>query len=77
LLKADGAVLCLGEVGSLHWLKLTPQGCEELQRTQLFYALNTWSLPSLSHGLLYVRQQTESLDRKTNTRVICYDLRGE
>jgi outer membrane protein assembly factor BamB len=77
LLKADGAVLCLGETGSLHWLKLTPQGCEELTRTQLFYALNTWSLPALSHGLLYVHQQAESLDRKSGTRVICYDLRSE
>jgi outer membrane protein assembly factor BamB len=76
LLLADGAVLCLGEIGSLHWLKLSPQGCEELQRTQLFYALNTWSLPALSHGLLYVRQQAESLDRKSNSRVICYDLRS-
>ena len=77
MLRADGAVLCLGEIGSLHWLKLTPQGCEEIIRSQLFYALNTWSLPALSHGLLYVRQQAEGLDRKSGTRVICYDLRGE
>lgn len=77
LLKVDGAFLCLGETGSLHWLKLTPEGCEELQRAQLFYALNTWSLPALSHGLLYVHQQAEGLDRKTSMRVICYDLRGE
>jgi outer membrane protein assembly factor BamB len=77
LLRVDGAFLCLGETGSLHWLKLTPQGCEEIIRSQLFYALNTWSLPALSHGLLYVRQQAEGLDRKSGTRVICYDLRGE
>lgn len=77
LLPVDGAFLCLGETGSLHWLKLSPEGAEELSRTQLFYALNTWSLPSLSHGLLYVHQQAESLDRKTGTRVVCYDLRGE
>jgi outer membrane protein assembly factor BamB len=77
LMKVDGAFLCLGETGSLHWLKLKPEGCEELQRAQLFYALNTWSLPALSHGLLYVRQQAEGLDRKSSTRVICYDLRGE
>lgn len=77
LLKAEDRMLCLGEVGSLHWLKLTPKGMEELSRTQLFYALNTWSLPALSHGLLYIRQQAPSLDRKSGTRVICYDLRGE
>lgn len=77
LLKVDGAFLCLGETGSLHWLKLSPQGCEELGRAQLFYALNTWSLPALSHGLLYVHQQAEGLDRKSSPRILCYDLRGE
>ncbi len=77
LLKVGGEVLCLGEVGSLHWLKLTPAGLEELSRSQLFYALNTWSLPALSHGLLYVRQQASSLDRKSGPRILCYDLRGE
>lgn len=76
LMSADGAVLCLGEIGSLHWLKLTPRGCGEVQRKQLFYALNTWSLPSISRGLLYVRQQDESIDRKSGKRIICYDIRG-
>jgi outer membrane protein assembly factor BamB len=76
LLKADGAVLCLGETGSLHWLKLSPQGCEEMIRAQLFYALNTWSLPAVSHGLMYVAQHSESLDRKSTPRILCYDLRG-
>ena len=69
-------MLCLGETGSLHWLKLTPEGCEETARAQLFYALNTWSLPVVSHGLLYVPQYSESLDRKSGRRVLCYDLRG-
>lgn len=77
LVRADEAFLCLGETGSLHWLKLSAEGCEELSRTQLFYALNTWSLPAVSHGLLYVHQQAESLDRKTGTRIVCYDLRGD
>lgn len=77
LLRVDGGFLCLGETGSLHWLNLTPEKCEELQKTQLFYALNTWSLPALKDGLLYVRQQAEGLDRKSGPRLICYDLRGE
>ncbi len=76
LLRVDGAFLCLGETGSLHWLKLTPEGCEETARTQLFYALNTWSLPAHSHGLLYVHQQAEGMDRKSGTRILCYDLRS-
>jgi outer membrane protein assembly factor BamB len=56
---------------------LSPQGMEEISRSQLFYALNTWSLPALSHGLLYVRQQAAGLDRQTGMRILCYDLRGE
>ena len=77
LLKADGAFLCLGETGSLHWLDLSPTGAKVLAQTQTFYALNTWSLPALSHGLLYLRQQSQDLLRKSGPRVICLDLRGE
>lgn len=77
LLHADGAFLCLGETGSLHWLDLSPSGAKILAQTQLFYALNTWSLPALSHGLLYVRQQSQDLLRKSDSRVLCIDLRGD
>ena len=77
LLKADGAFLCLGEIGSLHWLELSPEGAEEKSRAQLFYATQTWSLPAVSHGLLYVRQQDRGVVGSTGTRVVCYDLRGE
>jgi outer membrane protein assembly factor BamB len=77
LLEVDGAFLCLGETGSLHWLDLSPAGAKVIAQAQLFYALNTWSLPALSHGLLYVRQQSEDLLRKSGPRVICFDLRGE
>lgn len=77
LLKADGAFLCLGEIGSLHWLELSPEGAEEKSRAQLFYATQTWSLPAISHGLLYVRQQDRGVVGSTGTRVVCYDLRGE
>ncbi|MDP1588957.1 MAG: PQQ-binding-like beta-propeller repeat protein, partial [Prosthecobacter sp.] len=77
LLKADGAFLCLGEVGSLHWLDLSPTGAKVIAQAQPFYALNTWSLPALSQGLLYVRQQQRDLMQKTGERIICLDLRGE
>lgn len=77
LIRADGGYLCLGETGSLHWLRLTPGGCEELRRCQLFYALQTWSAPVLSRGLLYVRQQEEGMDRKAGRRLLCYDLRAK
>jgi len=77
LLKVDGAFLCLGEIGSLHWLDLSPAGAKVLAQAQPFYALNTWSLPALSNGLLYVRQQSKDLMQKTGERIICLDLRGE
>lgn len=77
LLKADGAFLCLGETGSLHWLDLSPAGAKVIAKAQPFYALNTWSLPALSHGLLYLRQQQQDLMQKAGERVICLDLRGK
>lgn len=76
LLRVDGRFLCLGEFGSLSWLDLSPSGCKVLQRTQLFYAQQTWSLPAVSHGLLYVSQQAKDIDEKP-ARLICYDLRGK
>ncbi|MEJ7608344.1 MAG: PQQ-binding-like beta-propeller repeat protein [Bryobacteraceae bacterium] len=36
LLSVDGRFLCLGEMGHLLWLDLTPQGYKELARTWLF-----------------------------------------
>lgn len=77
LMKVDGAFLCLGEIGSLHRLDLSPAGAKVLAQAQPFYALNTWSLPALSNGLLYVRQQSKDLMQKTGERIICLDLRGE
>lgn len=76
LLRCGQDFLCLGEIGSLHWLKLDAAGMEEKARAQLFYALNTWSMPALSHGLLYVRQQERGLDGKSGPALLCYDLRG-
>jgi len=74
LLAVDGAVLCLGETGSLHWLELTSEGMKELARTQLWLAPHTWSLPAVSRGLLYVAQHEKGQDGSP-ARFICYDLR--
>ena len=74
LLQADGRTWALGEFGTLGILKLTPAGFEELDRTQLFLARATWSLPVLHRGLLYVAQHEEDMDG-TPPRLICYDLR--
>lgn len=75
LLRVDGAFLCLGELGSLLWLDLSPAGCKVLQQTQLFTAQHTWSLPAVSRGLLYISQQSKDIDENPE-RIFCYDMRG-
>lgn len=74
LLQADGRTWALGEFGSLGILKLSPSGFEEIDRTQLFLARSTWSLPVLHRGLLYIAQHEEDMDGNP-PRLICYDLR--
>jgi outer membrane protein assembly factor BamB len=76
LLQADGQFLCLGEVGHLLWMDLTPKGYRELSRAWLFAARESWGVPVLSRGLLYVTQNTRDILTRTNPRLLCYDLRG-
>ena len=71
LLRVDGAFLCLGAQGTLLWLDLSPRGVRVLARTQLFRAPETWGVPALSRGLLYVNQNA------FGSRLVCYDVRGE
>ena len=75
LLRVEGAFLCLGEMGTLLWLDLSPTGCQVIARKQLFLAQQTWSLPVISHGLLYIAQQAPDLDERRE-RILCYDLRA-
>jgi outer membrane protein assembly factor BamB len=76
LLAVDGQYLCLGEFGHLLWMDLTPKGYKEVSRTWLFPARESWTLPVLSRGLLYVMQNGEDLVRQTGPRLLCYDLRA-
>jgi outer membrane protein assembly factor BamB len=77
LLWADGKFLALGELGHLLWLDLTPKGYKQLSRAWLFAARETWALPVLSRGLLYVTQNTRDIIHRGPPRLLCYDLRGE
>ncbi len=77
LLRVDGAWLCLGEYGSLLWLEMTPKGVRTLARHQLFIAQETWTLPSVYRGLLYVAQNSKDYLSGKSSRIICYDLRGK
>jgi len=76
LLAVDGAFLCLGEFGDLAWLDLSREGVQIKAKAKLFNAPDTWTLPAVSHGLLYISQNERGADRK-GPRLICYDLRGE
>ena len=76
LLAADGQFLCLGELGHLLWMDLTPEGYREVSRTWLIAARESWVLPVLSRGLLYVAQNTRDLLQGIGPRLLCYDLRA-
>lgn len=76
LLQVEGRTLCLGEYGHLLWLDLSPEGYRETARTWLFAATETWTPPVLSHGLLYVCQNTKGSFRDEPMRLLCYDLRA-
>ena len=76
LLLVDGLFLALGEHGHLMWLDLTPKGYKVLSRASLFKARETWALPVLSRGLLYVSQNTRGMLDKGPPRLLCYDMRA-
>ncbi len=76
LLSVDGNHLCLGERGHLLWLDLSPKGVKVLGRTWLFFGDQTWALPVLSRGLLYVSQNSRDPVKGTTPRLLCYDVRG-
>lgn len=68
--------LCLSELGSLLNVRFSPDGWGIEQCSQLFFAPETWTLPALSKGLLYVMQnETDRMSGETS-RLLCYDLRG-
>ena len=75
LLAVDGAFLCLGENGNLAWLELSATGAKTHAIATLFHAPETWSLPALSNGLLYICQNAPG-DGGTKPRIICYDMRA-
>lgn len=76
LLAVDGQFLCLGELGHLLWMDLTPKGYREVSRARLFTARESWTLPVLSRGLLYVVQNTRDFVTGDRPRLLCYDLRA-
>lgn len=76
LLAVDGQFLCLGEMGHLVWMDLSPKGYKEISHAWLFAARESWALPVLSRGLLYVVQNTRDVLNGAGPRLLCYDMRG-
>lgn len=75
LMLVGNRCLVLGEYGHLAWIDLNPKGYKELSRTSLFVAPETWGMPALSRGLLYVCQNEPGIDDSPR-RLHCFDLRG-
>ena len=76
LLRVDGSFLCLGELGHLLWLDLTPAGYKQVARAWLFGARESWTPLVLSRGLLYVAQNSREVNRGRTPRLLCYDMRA-
>jgi hypothetical protein len=57
-------------------MDLSPKGYKEIARAWLFQARESWSLPVLSRGLLYVVQNTREVTGANGPRLLCYDLRA-
>jgi outer membrane protein assembly factor BamB len=76
LLRAEGRIYALGEMGTLAVLDLSPAGGKIVCQADLFAATQSWTLPALSRGLLYVAQNQKDLITGTPPRLLCYDLRA-
>ena len=64
LIYADGHLIILGEGGNLALVKATHTEYKEVAQTQVFTG-RCWTLPTLSNGKLYLRNDQE---------LICFDL---
>ena len=71
LMHADDAFWAVGASGTLVKFDLSPAGAKIIDSAELFSAPETWALPALSKGLLYVPENGAS------PKLRCYDLRGE
>ena len=76
LLRVDGKFLCLGEWGTLAWLDLSPKGMKILSKTQPFLSQQSWTLPPVCRGLLYLNQHEKDELSGAAPRLICVDLRA-
>jgi outer membrane protein assembly factor BamB len=75
LLRTPDKWICLGEYGTLALFELTSEGATVLYQADLFHARESWTLPVLHSGLLYISQNSKDIITSQGPRLICYDLR--
>ncbi len=66
MLYSDGHFIAQGERGDLVLLQLSPEGYEELRRVPRVLKWPAWAVPTVAHGLLYLRDEE---------KLVCMDLR--
>ena len=76
LLRADDRVFALGEDGVFAELEIQPSGVKTLRQSQLFVAEQSWALPVVHRGLLYIGQHSRGFVDGSTPRLICYDFRA-
>lgn len=77
LLVVGDQLLVLGDYGNLVTLRPGKQGAKVLAQASLFQASESWTPLVISHGLLYVCQNSRARFGASTPRLLCYDLRGE
>ena len=75
LLQVQDTFIGLGELGKLARFDLNSEGPGVSHKAELFTARETWSLPVLHRGLLYIGQHGRDLTTGAKSRLLCYDLR--
>ena len=75
LLRTPDTWIVLGEYGTLATFTLSPEGVMIPYQADLFHARESWTLPVLHQGLLYICQNTKDVVTGQSPRLICYDLR--
>lgn len=61
IIAVDGKLILLNELGELILLEANPEQCVELCRCTILGGELTWTPPCLSHGRLYVRNQSQAV----------------
>ena len=77
ILKCENRVFGLGEDGVFAEFMLSPKGVKISSQSQLFVAEQSWALPVIHKGLLYISQHTRGFVNDTKPRLMCYDFREE